>query len=148
MFHHPIPADRRDAALRLLARAHDLLASSPAAWTTGAFARNRDGISVPYSADAACSFCAEGALNRSHYDVTGRPYGFGSPAYDLAWQALTSAVRRRTGGELEFIVEFNDRHATSAADVLAVFDEAAQLLQDAPVSGLPPAPEGPKELVA
>ncbi len=84
-------------------------------WTKRAFARNKYGHEVALESNAACRFCAEGAIRR----VTGETGDSDtSEATRKALPVLSGVV---AGG---IAPAFNDLRETKKADVIAAFDRA------------------------
>lgn len=97
-------------------------------WARGTYATNADGRPVGINDPDACNFCAVGALRhtvvREHLDWVDH--------FEIR-QALDGATREALvagDDELEYdlnyydVVLFNDRYASKAEDVLAIFDKA------------------------
>ena len=106
---------RRDAKSRLLcARAR---ISDAANWTQNVHARRPDGKSIWFRHESATQWCAIGSLATESDVFDG--------VYYLALEALDAAAVQR--GHVG-IVPLNDATATAHQDVLATFDEAAELL--------------------
>lgn len=84
-------------------------------WTKGESARNAEGRRVDADDAAAVCWCAEGALQKFQgLEI------WGSGAY----QALRKAGQSSSAARPFSVWSFNDRIATSHADVLALYDKA------------------------
>jgi hypothetical protein len=83
----------------------------PERWTTGMYARNREGLPIPSNDRVACKWCAHGAMMAVTDDD--------DPDYYKAINALSNVC----GGSP---ANFNDSH--THAEVLDAFDQAIDAL--------------------
>ncbi len=104
----PTPKDILTKARALIAR--------PDGWTWRTQARDKDNVPVPVQSNAACKFCAFGALNRAHLALNA-----GGVAFDEARQALNNCVDKTRDADF---VAFNDRPFRKQEEVVALFDKA------------------------
>lgn len=92
--------------------AHALaIIKDPAHWTTDVYARNAGGIECSPIADAACCWCALGALQRSAAHHLG--------AGDPAWDAVDTITRYL----LEAKGDFDDPTVASLEEQLAAYND-------------------------
>lgn len=92
--------------------------TGPEKWTTGAFARNKNGISCdPVYEDAQC-FCLMGAAVRiSYYN-------------EIHSSIVSSAFNRALPNAYYNIAQFNDSVHTTFKDIQALIDKIAEAEQE------------------
>lgn len=107
--------------LGLLERARELL-SDVRRWTKGAYARNAQHEPCEPQDDGACQYCLIGALAlASGGGLTEEE----QKVFGAAESALCALLPPRVGG----LAQWNDYHARSHADVLALLDRAIETLE-------------------
>lgn len=110
--------------VEILEKTRDLI-SDPEHWCKGANARNKDGKKTKVFSEDAYSFCMLGALAKVDE----------SPACPEVYEFFSTVIEKmsdtivRKDKEIMLSV-FNDKHSTTHADVLKVFDLAIKLAKE------------------
>lgn len=88
-------------------------------WTQGAFARNANDEIVFVTNPYACKFCAQGALERAVFNITGKHY------YQLdEFLHIKNFLDIKCKGGL---VGFNDTENRSKEEVIAIFESVKEI---------------------
>lgn len=95
---------------QIIERTIDLI---DAGWTSGAYARNRDGKAVAYHAKDATCFCTVGAVYRAVHDVM----GFSNLTYSTN---LIREIKDEIGEEVE---RYNDHVAKSKEEMIEILNK-------------------------
>lgn len=83
-----VKKDKKQVVIAVIQRAHDLIAKR-GGWTKGLYARDAKQQNVAITNETACAFCADGALQRGIYDITGN---FNGSIYRAARTAIYETI--------------------------------------------------------
>lgn len=104
-------------------RAAKALIDTPARWTKLATARDILGSYAHWSSPRAACFCSSGAVKKATFN----PVLVGS----LLNQCIPASIDRGRLGERYSYIDYNDRDATTHADIMKLFDDAIALAEAA-----------------
>ena len=96
--------------VQVLRKARELI-SDPARWTQGAYARDESGFEVSSTWEAACCWCALGAIIKTAREMKAR--------VGVTTDVISTLYRHSAGRP---VFEVNDKEGHAA--VLALFDKA------------------------
>lgn len=132
---------RRDVSPVMLIRGARRLLTDGNAWAKQRYAESGDGGEVEANDPSATCWCVLGALHRVSGDTTMTSEEFTSVHVSMQAQVYISAGipweigRRNVGG---IVADWQDRHRTRHAEVLAVLDDAEYLARLALARALVP----------
>ena len=124
------------SATQILGKAKDLLLAGDHGWGQGELAFDQHENSVdPFSAEA-CSFCAEGAMIRSAYELGEYKQGDGvsdpSLVYLSAHLHLMMAAQETDDlfDQDDYLTDWNDHPNRTFEEVVKAFDRATELIME------------------
>lgn len=104
---------------KLLLEASQLIQNG---WHRGYYAADADDNKVQSNSPLACKFCALGAIERVTLSIPNRDMRF--VANVECRDLLNKAAQKLTGSFSTNMVEYNDKVASSTADMAKLFEEA------------------------